>query len=79
MWIVTAFIAPADVQAVSYGSTASEALDRWQSWITNGEPLESLSDEQASWISAAKSAMRNYGLSPKQDSGCHYRLETLYP
>ena len=79
MWIITAFIAHRDCQAVAYGETVTQALDRWQSWITNGEPLESLSTENMIWISEARSAMRNHGLSAKQDSGSHYRLDKLYP
>jgi len=79
MWIVTGFIAPGDCQAIAYGETAGEALGRWQVWITRGEPMESLPDADALWITEARSAMRNHGLSSKQDSGCHYRLEKLYP
>lgn len=79
MYIVTAFISPGDCQAIAYGETATVALDRWQSWITRGDSLESLDDETAFWIANARSAMRNHGLSPKQDSGCYYRLEKLYP
>lgn len=79
MYIVTAFIAPGDCQAIAYGETATEALNRWQVWLTRGESIENLPYEDAAWIAAARSAMRNHGLSPKQDSGCHYRLEKLYP
>ena len=77
-YVITAFVAPADCQAVAVGMSASEALDKWQTWILNGETLESCTAEACAWIMTAKSDMRNYGKSAPQDSGCHYRLEHCY-
>lgn len=79
MWIVTGFIAPADCMAIAYGETAQEAIDRWAVWLTRGESMESLSDSDFQWLTEAKSDLRNIGKTKPQDSGCHYRLERLYP
>lgn len=80
-YVITAYVAPCDCQAVAVALSTSAALNKWEYWITRGEDLQNLPADERRWIDEARSDMRNHGRTKPQVHnlpGCHYRLEICY-
>lgn len=72
VYVVIAFIAPADVQVISVATTKDRAVYDWKKWMSHFDSEL----ENDPWLVRNGISLLERGITDKQDSGCFYRLES---